>query len=84
MRRIGQITDNQEVGTTDRPELFQEADAVQAREVVAERAAATPSAGMAGVAWDYSRFECVFEWKNERGARGAGASVRSLPYAEDR
>jgi hypothetical protein len=78
----GENTDNQEAGAADRPELFQEADGAEAREVLAERRAACAGAGLDRVARNFAGLESVFEREDERGARGAGGGMRGVPRAD--
>ena len=67
----GQNKNNQGGGTTDRPQLFQEADAVQAREIMAGDSSAGDCAGVVGISIFCARFACVFKREIERGACGA-------------
>lgn len=80
----GENTNNEEIGAADRPELFQEADAAEAREVLAERGTACARTDLDRVDWCCAGFEGVFKRAHERGARSAGGAVRGVPCPDGR
>ncbi len=81
---LGKNTNNQEIGAEDRPELFQEADGAEAREVLAQRGAACDCAGLDRVARICAKLAGVFERTDERGARGIGGGMYGVPCADGR
>ena len=68
----GENKNNQEIGAAHRPELFQEADGVEAREVLAERGGACAGAGLDWLARICAGLARLFERTDERGTCSVG------------
>ncbi len=77
----GENTNNQEIGAADRPQLFQEDDRAEAREVFLERGGAGAGAGVDWLAWTCEGSARLFERANERGACRARGGMRGVPCA---
>lgn len=84
MRTSGENKNNETAGATDRPELFQEADGAEAREVVAECRNSGAGGRLDCIARAGAGFASVFERKDERAACCSRERVRGVPCADGR
>src|SRR5207249_5005613 len=80
----GTDTHHKKTRAAHRPQLFQEADAAEAREILAEPPAASARTDVDFLARPFRRSSRLFQRPHEQSARGAGKRLLGLPSANGR